>query len=188
MTSRSRSAIGMRSRKRCLSPDTLGGHYADPGRGYQPSRSSDIAAELRSVRKLYGTAVDPAATFDTPHMRIAGVSLLVACVAALLATADVRAAGPTLRTVPGPSLAVAGTGFVPRTIVLLRLKGPDVARLVRVRSGRNGGFLVRFAVANCALTSVTATGVRGRVARVPIAWFVRECPPPPPLDPAPTPY
>ena len=93
------------------------------------------------VRKLYGTGFDRAATFDTPHMRIAAASLLVTCVAALLATADVRAAGPALRIVPGPSLAVAGTGFVPRTIVLVRLKGPDVARLVRVRSGRNGGFL-----------------------------------------------
>ena len=110
--------------------------------------------------------------------------MLVVCVAALLSAADVRAAGPALRIVPGPSLAVAGTGFVPRTIVLVRLKGPDVARLVRVRSGRNGGFLVRFAIENCSLTAITATGTRNRSARIPTPWFVRECPPPPPLDPA----
>ena len=116
-------------------------------------------------------------------MRIAAASLLVDVRRASGRT-DVRAAGPALRIVPGPSLAVAGTGFVPRTIVLLRLKGPDVARLVRVRSGRNGGFLVRFAIENCSLTAITAAGTQNRSARIPTPWFVRECPPPPPLDPS----
>ena len=116
-------------------------------------------------------------------MRIIAASLLAAILTLSVGAADASAAAPTLRVVPGPSLIVSGGGFLPRTMVVLRLQGPDIKRVTRVRSGRNGRFLVRFALETCSLTAVTATGVRNRTARVPTAWFVRECPPPPPLAP-----
>lgn len=111
------------------------------------------------------------------------VSVLTLVAAGVICAGAESAATPTLRVAPGPSLTLAGAGFVPRTVVVLRLKGPSVARLARVRSGRGGGFLVRFAVDGCSVTTVTAVGVGSRTARVPTAWFVRECPPPPPLAP-----
>ena len=111
-------------------------------------------------------------------MRTIGLLAPLVLVALALGVGDARAGAPTLRVVPGPSLAVAGTGFVPRTVVVLRLNGPAVARVVRVTSGRRGGFLVRFALEKCSLTTITASGIRSRSARIPLPWFVRECPPP----------
>ena len=120
-------------------------------------------------------------------MRIVVASIVVACVAAATLASTATAATPTVRVVTAPSLTVRGTGFVPRTIVRLRLvRAGDVVRSVRVRAGSRGGFLVRFpALEACSVTAITASGQRERRARVPAAWFVRECPPPPPLGPAP---
>lgn len=114
-------------------------------------------------------------------MRTVVAAILVSCVAAALAP-SAAARGPTLRVVPGPALAVAGQGFVPRTLVRVRLtRAGDVVRAVWVRAGSRGGFLVRFpALETCSVTLVSASGARERRARVPAAWFVRECPPPPP--------
>jgi hypothetical protein len=121
-------------------------------------------------------------------MRIAVVTMLAMGLAAALA-ATAGAAGPTLRVVPGPSLTVQGTGFVPRTLVRLRVTSTGaVVRTAVVRTGAKGGFVTRFPLLEmCSATRITAAGVRDRLARVPTAWFVRECPPPPPLDPAPSP-
>jgi hypothetical protein len=116
-------------------------------------------------------------------VRIALGSLFAVCVASLLVSGEIRAAAPTVRVVPGPSLAISGTGFVPRTLVRVRLVGHGIERVVRVRSGPTGGFLARFALEKCSLTAITASGIRSRSARVPTPWFVRECPPPPPLAP-----
>jgi len=122
-------------------------------------------------------------------MRIAVVTVLAICAGALWASTAVAAA-PTLRIVPGLSLTVQGAGFLPRSLVRLRVTDSgSVLRVVSVRTGSRGGFLVRFAaLETCSPTAITATGPGVRQARVPLAWFVRECPPPPPLDPAPTPY
>jgi hypothetical protein len=123
--------------------------------------------------------------FDTPIVRVVVVvvALIAACLAGLLDAGDARAAAPTLRVVSGPSLAIAGTGFVPRTMVRVRLVGPSTERTVRVRTGPAGGFVARFALERCSLTAITASGLASRSARVPTTWFVRECPPPPPLAP-----
>jgi len=117
-------------------------------------------------------------------MRVAAIVLAAIGLVTVLAP-GAGAAGPTLRVVPGPALAVQGAGFVPRTTVRVRLTGEGVVlRVAVVRTGPRGGFVVRFsALESCSATSITATGARERQARVPTAWFVRECPPPPPLDP-----
>jgi hypothetical protein len=119
-------------------------------------------------------------------MRIVVASILAAGLTAALAP-TAEAAAPTLRVVPGPALAVQGTGFVPRTLVRLRLTQPgEVVRAVWVRTGSRGGFLVRFpALEPCSVGQITASGARTLRARVPTAWLVRECPPPPPLGLAP---
>ena len=120
-------------------------------------------------------------------MRIVVAAFLAACVAAAALAATATAAAPTLRVVTAPALTVQGAGFVPRTLVRLRLvRAGDVIRSVRVRAGSRGGFLVRFpALEACSVSAITASGLGERRARVPAAWFVRECPPPPPLGVAP---
>jgi len=122
-------------------------------------------------------------------MRIAIVTVGAICAGTLLAS-TAMAATPTLRVTPGPSLTVQGAGFVPRSLVRLRVTDSGaVLRMVTVRAGARGGFLVRFpSLETCSPTAITATGPGVRPARVPTAWFVRECPPPPPLAPAPSPY
>ena len=113
------------------------------------------------------------------------LSVLVAALLALSGSAASAASSPSLRVVPGPTLALAGAGFVPRTLVRLRITSTGhVLRVASVRTGARGGFLVRFpALEPCSPTLVVASGIDGRRARVPTVWFVRECPPPPPLDP-----
>lgn len=120
-------------------------------------------------------------------MRIVASSVVAACVVAAALTGTASAATPTLRVVTAPTLTVQGAGFVPRTLVRLRLvQAGDVIRSVRVRAGSRGGFLVRFpALEACSVSAITAWGAGERRARVPAAWFVRECPPPPPLGLAP---
>ena len=82
----------------------------------------------------------------------------------------------------GPTLAIQGTGFVPRTIVRLRVTASGaVLRVVLVRSGVGGGFSVKLPIgAPCGVTVVNATGVGARHARV-ATGFARQCPPPPPI-------
>jgi len=123
-------------------------------------------------------------------MRIAVGGMLAICAGTLLASTATAATTPTLRVTPGPSLTVQGAGFVPRSLVRLRVTDSGVVlRVVSVRAGARGGFLVRFpSLETCSPTAITAAGTLGRQARVPAAWFVRECPPPPPLAPAPSPY
>ena len=119
-------------------------------------------------------------------MRIVLAAILAAGMTGVSASAA-AAAAPALRVVPGPALAVQGTGFVPRALVQLRLaQAGDVVRAVWVRAGSRGGFLVRFpALERCSVSQITASGPRARQARVPTTWFIRECPPPPPLGLAP---
>ena len=136
------------------------------------------------VRKLGGAG----SAFDNPVMRIAVIMVLAICAGALSASTAV-AGTPTLRVTPGPSLTVQGAGFVPRSLVRLRVTDSGVVlRVVSVRAGARGGFLVRFpSLETCSPTAITATGPGVPQTRVPLAWFVRECPPPPPLAPAPNP-
>lgn len=125
------------------------------------------------------------AAFDTRPMRAAVAVALVVC-SSMIVVPSAPASAPVLRVVPGPTLVVAGAGFVPRTLVRLRLtRSGVVVRTTSVRAGGRGGFVVRLpGIEACATTLVTATGVQGRRPRVPASWFVRECPPPPPLAPA----
>lgn len=120
-------------------------------------------------------------------MRIVAASLIAACAAAAALPSTAAAATPTLRVVTAPALAVQGAGFVPRTLVRLRLvRAGEIVRSVRVRAGSRGGFLVRFpALEACSVSAITASGPGERRSRVPASWFVRECPPPPPLGLAP---
>jgi hypothetical protein len=113
------------------------------------------------------------------------LTLVVAALVTVTASTAAAASSPSLRVVPGPALTIAGAGFVPRTLVRLRLTSSGrVLRILSVRTGGRGGFHVRFpALEACSPTLITAAGAGGRLARVPAAWFVRECPPPPPLEP-----
>jgi hypothetical protein len=118
-------------------------------------------------------------------MRGVLISLLV--VFALAVPSQVAAGGaPALRVGTGPSLAIVGTGFAPRSVVRLHLVGPGIDRRSTVRAGARGGFFVSFAgYGRCSVDAVTAIAPNGVRTRVPTPWFVRECPPPPPLQPAP---
>lgn len=121
-------------------------------------------------------------------MRIRTLALLVAAaVAAALATTGGTSAAtaPTLRIGPTNDLAVVGAGFRPGILVRIQLVGPDLDRRALVRAGARGGFTLRFrGVQRCAPRSVTARAANGVGARVPLPWFVRECPPGPPLQPS----
>ena len=65
-TSRSRSAIGMRSRNRCLSPDTVGGHYALSQRRDINPLDRVISRRVSPVRMLFGMAAsERGSAFDT---------------------------------------------------------------------------------------------------------------------------
>ncbi|HET9288404.1 MAG TPA: hypothetical protein VFO26_12695 [Gaiella sp.] len=108
------------------------------------------------------------------------LSLLL--VASLAATAS-SATAPQVRVAPGETLTIVGAGFAPRVLVRLRLAGPGIARQTTVRAGRRGGFTRRFpGLGACSVDEVTASAGRAR-ARVPTPWFIKECPPPPPLAP-----
>jgi hypothetical protein len=121
-------------------------------------------------------------------VRIAIVSVLAALflVVAPAGAAKGPAApiAPTLRVASGPSLVLVGTGFAPQSLVRLRVTGPGVDRRVSVRAGAGGGFTTRFAgLEPCSVREAAASAANGARARVPTPWFVRECPPPPPLAP-----
>ena len=95
------------------------------------------------------------------------------------------AAAPTLRIGPTSDLSVVGAGFRPGMLVRIQLVGPGLDRRATVRAGARGGFTFRFhGVERCAARSVIARATNGAGARVPPPWFVRECPPPPPIQPS----
>ena len=84
-------------------------------------------------------------------------------------------------------LTILGTGFAPRTLVRIRVevRASGKVRTTTARAGAQGGFVARFAgLQRCSPRQVTAIAANGRRVRVPGAWFVRECPPGPPLAPA----
>ena len=110
----------------------------------------------------------------------------VACAVAAAGSAAVDAGTvqPRLRVGGDPVLTVIGSGFPGRASVRVHVTGPGIDRRVAVRAGVRGVFAVRFVgLARCAPREITAVTPSGARARVPAPWFVRECPPPPPLDP-----
>jgi len=112
------------------------------------------------------------------------VALLVVVCAAVSSAAAFAAASPVVRVGTGQSLTVVGSGFTPRALVRLHVSGPSLDRRTSVRATARGTLLVRFAgLEKCSVDEVTATTTTGARARVPRAWFIRECPPPPPLAP-----
>ena len=93
---------------------------------------------------------------------------------------------PTLRVGNGQFLVLVGSGFAPRSLVRVRVTGPGVDRRTSVRASIGGSFLTRFnGVDRCSVQEATASAIIGGArARVPRPWFLRECPPPPPLAPS----
>jgi len=121
-------------------------------------------------------------------MRIALVSALaaVALVAVPGGAATVMASGgaPTLRIGNGPFMVLVGSGFAPRSLVRVRVTGNDIDRRASIRANLRGSFVTRFpGLDRCAVKQVTARTTSGMLVRVPPPWFIRECPPPPPLAP-----
>jgi len=120
-------------------------------------------------------------------VRTRTLALLVAAAVALaLASTTGAAAGtaPTLRIGPTNDLSVVGSGFRPGILVRIQLIGFGLDRRATVRAGARGGFTFLFrGVARCEARSVIARATNGAGARVPVPWFIRECPPPPPLQP-----
>ena len=121
-------------------------------------------------------------------MRIALVSALaaVALVAVPGGAATVMASGgaPTLRIGNGQFMVLVGSGFAPRSLVRVRVTGNGIDRRASIRANLRGAFLTRFpGLDRCAVKQVTARTIGGVLVRVPPPWFIRECPPPPPLAP-----
>lgn len=121
-------------------------------------------------------------------MRIALVSALalVALVAVPGGAAAVAASAstPTLRIGNGPFMVLVGSGFAPRSMVRVHVTGNGIDRRASIRANLRGGFVTRFpGLDRCAVKQATARTTGGALARVPPPWFIRECPPPPPLAP-----
>jgi hypothetical protein len=121
-------------------------------------------------------------------MRIALVSALAlaALVAAPGGAATVEASGgaPTLRIGNGPFMVLVGSGFAPHSLVRVHVTGNGIDRRASIRTSPRGSFVTRFPnLDRCAVTQATARSIGGVLARVPPPWFIRECPPPPPLAP-----
>ena len=121
-------------------------------------------------------------------MRIALVSALavVSLVAVPGGAATVMASGgaPTLRIGNGPFMVLVGSGFAPRALVRVHVTGNGIDRRASMRANLRGGFVTRFpGLDRCAVKRVTARTIGGVLVRVPPPWFIRECPPPPPLAP-----
>ena len=126
---------------------------------------------------------------NTVLMRIALVSVLAAvALVAVPAGAGSGAASsdaPTLRVGNGEFLVLVGSGFAPRSLVRVRVTGPGVDRRTSVRASIGGRFVTRFTgIERCSVKEATASAFGGARARVPRPWFLRECPPPPPLAPS----
>jgi|RhiMethySRZTD1v2_1073278.scaffolds.fasta_scaffold69783_3 hypothetical protein len=121
-------------------------------------------------------------------MRIALASALalVALVAVPGGAATVAASGstPTLRIGNGPFMVLVGSGFAPRSLVRVHVTGNGIERRASIRANLRGYFVTRFpGLDRCAVKQVTARTIGGALVRVPPPWFIRECPPPPPLAP-----
>lgn len=111
---------------------------------------------------------------------LAGLALAVVSPAATASSA----AAPTLRIATAAQLTVVGAGFPPRGLVRVHLVGPGLVKRSFVRTNAAGAFVLRFSgLEPCSLESVVAITSSGTRVRVPTAFFVRECPPPPPLAP-----
>jgi hypothetical protein len=109
-----------------------------------------------------------------------GVVLLAASASAPASPLE----APTLRVGVGPQLTLVGVGFPPRARLSVRVDGPGLTRRASVRASSRGRFVLRFAgLERCSIDRATAITPSGARVRVPTAWFVRECPPPPPLAP-----
>jgi len=92
---------------------------------------------------------------------------------------------PTLRVGNGQFLVLVGSGFAPHSLVRVRVTGPGVDRRTSVRASSGGSFITRFGIDPCSVQEATASAIVGGArARVPRPWFLRECPPPPPLAPS----
>ncbi len=66
----------------------------------------------------------------------------------------------------------------------LKITSPQGTRRATVRAGALGGFTIRFpGIDRCQPNVVTALAANGASARIPVVWFIRECIPPPPLEP-----
>lgn len=143
-----------------------------------------------AVRNLYGTCPAGTDRVDTAFVRIVAAALSLGILAAAAASPSGAVDRPAIRLVAGPELTIAGTGFAPRATVRVRVdvRASETVKTAVVRTGGRGGFVVRFAgLEPCSPREVTATGAGGLRARIPAAWFVRECPPgPPPLAPSPS--
>jgi hypothetical protein len=121
-----------------------------------------------------------------PLVRLYFVCLFLVCstVVATPTGPAATSATPVIRVAPGHNLGVTGVGFAPRALVRLRAVGAGIDRRATVRANAHGAFVFRFgAIGRCSVDEVIATTAAGARARVPAAWFVRECPPPPPLAP-----
>jgi hypothetical protein len=113
------------------------------------------------------------------------VRLIVVCAILVAPTAlAATTAAPMIRVAPGHNLGITGVGFAPKALVRIRVVGAGIDRRASVRANAHGAFMFRFAaLGRCSVDEVIATTAAGARARVPAAWFVRECPPPPPLAP-----
>jgi hypothetical protein len=121
-------------------------------------------------------------------MRIALASALalLALVAVPGGFATVAASGgtPTLRIGNGPFMVIVGSGFAPRSLVRVHVTGNGIDRRASIRANLRGTFVTRFpGLDRCAVKQVTARTIGRALVRVPPPWFIRECPPPPPLAP-----
>ena len=131
---------------------------------------------------LFGTSHRPLWGSILRLVRIAVASLAAVSAAVFLAPPVGAAAPAALHVLPGSTLAVQGTGFVPNTVVRLRVtRSGTVLRVVLVRAGVRGGFTAKLPSApGCGVTVVSATGALDRRARV-ATGLERRCPPPPPI-------
>jgi hypothetical protein len=121
-------------------------------------------------------------------MRIALASALavVALAAGPGGAATLAGSGgtPTLRVGNGQFITLVGAGFAPRSLVRVRVTGLGVDRRASIRADVRGRFVTRFpGIERCSVKQATAIPAGGALVRVPPPWFIRECPPPPPLAP-----
>ena len=112
-------------------------------------------------------------------MRTGAVLIVLVVAGCLVAAAAGRRAEPQLRVVSRAPVTVAGSHFVARERVIVRL-GTGKARTRVARADSRGSFTVRFAVSSDVCTDtliVLATGASGDSAR--FKGNARACPPAP---------
>ena len=128
--------------------------------------------------------VPRAVILDAMGKRGACIALVLSVVAVGFATSSAAATAPTLRLGSTTGLALVGSGFKPRVLVTVRVVAPDFTRRLVVRAGPRGGFRVTLpALDRCDPTLVVARAANGATAAVPVARIVRDCMPPPPIQP-----